>query len=135
MSTGAAFRRECVKLSPPNGKYLEVLLTFQNTGKQKADEAISVKEAGKLNISLTPSGGQTVSPIDFVGTGFSTSRLSQLEDLQKQGLTVVSQFTGSMSIYLDAGGKTWILLLFDVPKDSKSASLRIRDSDPVTMNF
>ena len=41
LRTRAVFKRRCVKLSPPKGEYLEVLLMFQNATKQTADEPIS----------------------------------------------------------------------------------------------
>lgn len=135
LQTGSVFKRRCVKLTPPNGKYLEVLLMFENVGKEKAEEPISGQKTGELDISLTPLGSPAVRPLDLLATGSSTSRLSQLQDLQKQGLTVVTEFTGKLSIYLEADGKTWILLLFDVPKGSKSARLQIRNSEFVSLNF
>jgi hypothetical protein len=135
LKTGAIFKRRCVKLSPPKGKYLEVLLMFQNASKQTDDEPISGQRKGELDIPLTPTGGPPIRPLDFLATGFSTSRLSQLQDLQKQGLTVITEFTGTMSIHLEADGKTWILLLFDVPRSSKSAKLQIRNSAPITLDF
>ncbi len=135
LRTGSVFKRCCVKLAPPKGKYLETLLLFQNTGKQNAEEVISGQKTGELDIILTLPEGASVHPMDFESIGFSTSRLSQLEDLQKQGLTVVSEFTGKITIYLEADGKTWILLLFDVPRSSKTAKLQIRNSEPVTLNF
>jgi len=135
LQTGSVFKRRCVKLSPPKGKYLETLLLFQDTGTQNAEEVISGQKPGELDIVLTPSGASIVHPLDFESIGFSTSRLSQLEELQKQGLTVVSEFSGKISIYLEAAGKTWILLLFDVPKSSKTATLQIKHSGPITLHF
>jgi hypothetical protein len=133
--TGSTFTRRCVKFAPPKGKYVEVLLMFHNAGQQTAEDVISGQKTGVLDIALTPSRMPSVQPLDFLSVGFSNSRLSQLEELQKRGLTVVTEFTGKISIYLEADGKTWLLLLFDVPKTSKSATLKIRNSDPVAVNY
>lgn len=135
LRTGNTFTRKGVKISPPKGKYLEVLLMFQNIGNETAVESITGQKTGELDITLSPSGGQLVHPIDFVATGFSTSRMSQLQDLQQRGLTVVSEFTGTISVYLEAGGKTWILALFDIPEGTKTGELRIRNSAPITISF
>ncbi len=135
LQTGATFTRRCVKVSPPMGKYLEVLLTLKNNSGQTEDQTISDETPGELNFALTPAGGSPVHPIDFLAPGFSTSQFAQLQSLQTRGLTVVSEFTGRLSAHLDAGGSTWVLLLFDVPKGATSAKLQIGDLAPVSVRF
>lgn len=134
-STGTEFIRRAVKFTPPRGQFLEVLLLLKNTSEGDFKDEFSSEGSFHSNISLLLPNQEEILPVDFLLPGLSNSSLSHLQELQEKGLTVISDFTGVLQASLEPGGETWILLLFDVPSDSQSAQLRLKDADPITIQW
>lgn len=139
IKTGSAFSRKVVRLTPPRGKFLEILLLFTNIGKETVEKSISMSDGTNLDLSLVLPDGRKNYSVDFLSPGLNGGRLSELKTLQKKGLTVVSELrlapNGEIGIYLEPNGETWALLLFDVPTGIKSAELQIRDAKPIKIQW
>ena len=106
-----------------------MLLLFRNKGKGNFKDIFSSATGSSLNIRLILPEGKEILPIDFLFPGLS------LENLEKEGYAFVSEFSGNLSINLEAGGETWALLLFDVPSGSKLAQLEIKDAQPIKIQW
>lgn len=139
VKTGSAFSRKVVKLTPPRGKFLEILLFFTNIGKETVEKSLSMAHGSNLDFSLVLPDGRNNYSVDFLFPGLNGGRLSELKALQKKGLTVVSELrlapNGEIGTYLEPNGETWVLLLFDVPSGIKSAELQIKDAKPIRIQW
>lgn len=128
------FVRRCVKLTSPKGKYVEILLAFMNNGQEVFKQSITSPSKDALAVGLRV-GTDTLPPADFLCPGTSNSRLSHMKALQKRGLTVVTEFKGDLGVYLKGGAKTWLLLLFEVPADSRKGVLKVADADAMEIQW
>ncbi len=132
----AEFSRRCVKIEEPRGRWLEALLHFSYSGDQKVTQSITSSEKGVLDIQIrAESHDEFVAPVDFVSQGLSNSRLEFLEELASEGLTVASEFDGDIQIYLEPEGQSWLLLLYDIDEEARSASLRIAGSEAISVSW
>jgi hypothetical protein len=134
LSTGATFSKEVVELPAPQGRFLEVLLLFENTGNTTLRQAFSSTGSFRSRIGLVLPDGGEVLPVDFLIPS-NRDELSRYRELQTRGLTIISTFTGTMQVYLEPGGQTWLVLLFDVPQDSSDAELRMVDAKPIMLRL
>lgn len=134
-ATKAEFTRRCVRFASPKGQYVEILLLFENEGDTAFVESVTSTESQQLDIRLTLPDGAVVLPVDFLCPGLSNASLDHLKKLQEKGLTIVSEFTGNLGIYLDSGGRTWLLLLFDIPRGSQSVQLQIKNTRPIPIHL
>lgn len=128
-STGSKFYRRVVKFARPRGHFLEILLHFRNDGDADYSREVSSKGSFASYIRLQNDGEPDTVPVDFLTPGLSNGRFDHLAKLQGDGLTVVSEHSGNLQLFLEPEGETWILLLFDVPVDSRNATLELFGSE------
>jgi hypothetical protein len=135
VQTSTRFSRHCIKLRPPKGRWIETLVVFENRGTHEARQSLSSPQKGRLAAELIPRGSSAVPAVDFLAAGLSNSKFDHLKQLDREGLTVVSEFDGDVQLYLEPGGKTWMILLFDIPATARSASLSIDGAAPIELSW
>lgn len=134
-STGSKFSRRVVKFPKPRGQFLELLLLVHNEGDTDFSRQFSSGGSFASHVRLQNEQEPEVLPVDFLTPGLSNASFEHLAKLQGEGLTVVSEHSGNLELYLEPGGETWILLLFDVPADTRSAVLKLGDSSSIVFEW
>ena len=106
----------------PVGRFWELLLWMENKGNKDAGVLLFGKNEEGLDVRLILDDDRELLMRGYRVPGFSIADVS---------LVIASQ--GRLKTDLKPGEKTWLLVVFDVPKEYASARFQIKDALPVTI--
>lgn len=132
--TRANFGQTVAKPEMPEGRYVEILVVFENTGDKPVRVPLS-SESGSLDVRLALRNKDVLSPADFLPPFTNWGDPSELKRLHKKGLTIANDFVGRIEVQLNGNEKTWLILLFDVPDHIVFGDLRITDAAPIRVRW
>jgi hypothetical protein len=104
----------------PKGRFWEVLLWIENKSVKQTTIPLYGKDEEGLDVRLMLDGGEEMPMCGYRVPGFNISYMS---------LVVASQ--GRLQADLKPTEKTWLLVVFDVPREHKSARFQIKNASPV----
>ncbi|MBC8869039.1 MAG: hypothetical protein H8E44_06455 [Planctomycetes bacterium] len=131
--TRAEFAQTAVNPVMPKGTYVEILAVFENAANKPVTVDLSSK-SGSLDVRLTLADKSTVTPVDFLLPHTNWGDPAKLKRLHVKGLTIVNEFTGGLKVHLSPEQTTWLILLFDVPANTKPGDLCVRDGEALRIH-
>lgn len=96
----------------PEGTFWEVTVRLRNNG--KTPQTVPVQKNGRLDAALTMPDGKSLKPVGFV-----------FPDVDVWSRSLLTEVYGQLAVKLAPGASTWLVLVFDVPEDDRTATLRL----------
>lgn len=107
------------------GSFYEIPLYFSNNSTDTNNITLSKEENKTLNVQLVFENKETFSPIAFRIPGFFP--------IDERSL--FTSFEGKLMVSLPPKRQTWLLLVFDIPEDIKTANLTLCAKANFDINF
>ena len=107
------------------GSFYEIPLYFSNNSNDTNNITLSKEENKTLNVQLVSENKEVFSPVAFRIPGFFP--------IDERSL--FTSFEGSLSMSLPPKNQTWLLLVFDIPEDIKTANLALCSKANFDINF
>jgi hypothetical protein len=108
----------------PKGRFWELLVWIENKGVKETAIPLYGKDEEGLDLHLMLGSGVKMPMCGYRVPGFNISDMS---------LVVASQ--GRLQAELKPTEKTWLLVVFDVPREQKSAQFQIKNASPVRITL
>jgi len=109
----------------PTGSFYEVPLYLSNNSKDTNTITLSKKDNKTLDVQLMLENKETFSPVAFRIPGFFP--------IDERSL--FTSFESKLFLSLPPKTKTWLLLVFDIPEDTKTANLALCSKTTFFINF
>jgi hypothetical protein len=107
------------------GSFYEIPLYFSNNSNDTNTLTLSKEENKTLNVQLVLENKEIFSPVAFRIPGFFP--------IDERSL--FTSFEGKLSLSLPPKNQTWLLLIFDIPEDIKTANLALCSKADFDINF
>ena len=111
---------EGIVVEKATGRFLELQVWFTNKGQKEATLDFITNEGTELDARLLFDQGKTAKVRAFLIPGLGIAPIS-----------LVTFWKGNLGIKLNPGQETWLLLVFDIPADIKTAKLQIKNLTPI----
>jgi hypothetical protein len=108
----------------PQGRFLEIQLLLTNAGKTAESFCLQNDAASGMQARLTLPDKKIISP-----RGFLFPKLGLYD------LSWAASLSGKIWVQLESQQKTWVLLLFDVPAESKEVELQVLNAKPLKITI
>lgn len=107
----------------PSGTFLELLLWFTNTGEKESVVWFNTKGESLMDSHLILN-KQKIYAKAFLIPGLEIAYIS-----------LVTAWEGQLGFVLKQGEQTWLLIIFDVPEEHKSALFQLKNVSPVSIKW
>ena len=109
----------------PKGSFYEIPIYFANNSNNTNTITLSKEDNKTLNVQLVLENKEAFSPVAFRIPGFFP--------IDERSL--FTSFEGKFSLSLPPKNRTWLLLVFDIPEDIKTANLALCSKANFEINF